>query len=326
MSCLTPSPKSSGKEIFSFPQRILARFKETQRKIDSLKVKYRLIEFSRSRSTPRINKSSKIFKRKDCSPSNPYSKMAKTQEVLQNSRFIPKNLKLSLFSLKNASQKTIISESPKQNIKISSSRDESPQFYPSLAWPKSLNKSKSSNLPLEIENRNKLLFSLRKETQTRGFIAEPEEPPEFKDFTARTQRWLLKKKQKIEMAKAFFNDQVKKICTFKPEIIKRRYLSELRTLTTKSSEGSYFEIYSKKIKELKKREKVLKAIKVNKPSSSLPASPRRYMNESPNFVVSSYSNVSPIKMSLAYRHGFSYQLRNTFRPMVDYTKIGHKST
>ena len=325
MSCLTPSPKSSGKGLFSFPQRILARFKETQRKIDTLKVKYRMIEFSRSRSTPRINKHSKILKRKDSSPSCSYSKMEKTQDVLKNSRFIPKNVKLSLFSLENSSQKNIIPQPSKENIRISSSRDESPRVYPSLAWPKSLKKSQSSNLPIEIENRNRLLFSLRKETQTRGFIAEPEEPQDLNDFTARTQRWLLRKKQKIEMAKASLDNQANKLCTFKPQIIKRRYLSEFRTLTTKSSEGSYYEIYSKKVKELKKREKAFKAIKVNKPSSSLPASPRRYMNESPHFFVSSYKNASPIKMSLAYRHGFSYQLRNKFRPMVDYTKIAHKN-
>ena len=127
------------------------------------------------------------------------------------------------------------------------------------------------------------------------------------------------------MAKASLDNQVKSLCTFKPEINKRRYLSEFRTLTTKSSEGSYCEVYSKKVKEMKKSETQGRVLKANKPSHSLQASPRRFLNESPHFVVSSYSNVSPIKVSLAYRHGFSYQLRNQLRPVVDYLNIVHKS-
>jgi hypothetical protein len=251
--------------------------------------------------------------------------MAKTQKILKNSRFMSKNIKLSLYSLENASPKLSIPEFPQSSIKISSSRDLSPQFYPSLARPRSLKKTKSTNLPLEIENRNKLLFSLREETQTRGFIAEPEEPPEAEDIAERTQRWLLRKKKKIELVRASLDHQVKSVCTFKPQIIKRRYLSEFRTLTTKSSEGSYCEIYSKKVKESKKNEKQEKTVKVYKPAGSAGTSPRRFLNESPHFVVSSYCNVSPIKVSLAYRHGFSYQLRNKFKPMVDYMNIVHKS-
>ena len=160
MSSLTPSPKSSSQK-FSFPHRLLSRFQETQRKIDSLKVKYRMIESSRSRSSPRINQSSKFLKRQDHSPSYAHFKLAKTQKILKNSRFMPPNPKLSLFSLENSSPRLSIPQFPAENIKISSSRDLSPQFYPSLSRPRSLKKTKSSNLPLDIENRNKLLFSLR---------------------------------------------------------------------------------------------------------------------------------------------------------------------
>jgi hypothetical protein len=252
--------------------------------------------------------------------------MAKTQQVLKNSRFMPKNLKVSLHSLKISSPSMNPEPMSKETVKITSSRENSPLFYPSLTRPRSLKKSKSTNLPLEIENRNKLLFSLRAEASSRGFLDEHEEPPDGSDFVSRTKRWLVRKKKKLEQVRASLDFKVKNSCPFKPALIKRRFFSDFRNLTTKSSEGSYSEIYSKKQGSVAKSQKMKKGVKINKPVSSMSTSPRNFLNENPFFMLSPYSNVSPIKMSLAYRHGFSYQLKNKVKPMLDYTRLAYKDT
>lgn len=329
--------KITQKGYFSFPMRMMDCIKKSQRKLDQLKIKYRTIESSHSRSVPRTtssrkrskslrnrsNSSSKLIKNQNSYSSK--SKLVKTQSILKNSRFMKENPKFSAMSTPSTvSQKR--SELPVRfEVTISSPRYDSPVFYPSLTKP-TKRKKLTSNLPAEIQERNKILFSLRNEANTRGFAADHEEPPDELDVVKRSLKWLMKKKLKIEKARASLDQKVESQCPFKPFMYKRKEIPEFKTMTTKASESSFQEKSPDKARNFKKVKFAKKIIKLNKPVSSLQTSPRRFINESPYFPLSPYNNISPTRVILAHKHGFSHQLIKQSKPMLDYTKLMYKNT
>ena len=336
--------KIKQKGYFSFPMRMMDWGKQTQRKLDQLRIKYRTTNSSCSSSASRTNSSRKLSntlrKRSKSSsklaspqtPFSPKSKLAKAQSILKNSRYSKKRLKLSLSSSTPRIVSPGYSESPLRNqVLVTSPRIESPVFYPSLSKPARGNKG-NTELPIEIQERNKILFSLRSEASTRGFLAEPEEPPDEQDIVKRSLNWLIKKNKKIEQARASLDKLAQSKCTFKPYIHKKKPESDFKTLTTKASDSSNPEGCFSKVKSIQKVnciksvKFVKKTLRLNKPISSLQSSPRRFINESPYFPLSPYSNITPTRLHLAHKHGFSQQLIKISRPMLDYTKLMYKNT
>lgn len=255
--------------------------------------------------------------------------MEKTQQVLSKSRFMPKNLKLSLFTLQKADLAEPESASkPDQNcFTITSQRSDSPMYYPSLIQKaRPLSKNKSQKLPTDIEMRNKLLYSLKEAASTKGFHTEHKEPLDLKDISKRSQFWLMKKKQKIEEAKAGLDVKAKDQCTFRPLLQSKRNLSEFRGSRSKSNSSSFSENRVKGLVGSRNKARSTASVKrLVKPNLSVSNTPRTFLNENPYFAMSSYNKVSPIKMKLTYKHGFNSKIKNKARPMIDYREIRFNS-
>ena len=317
MSTTSKSTKTVHKSRFSFPDQIIDRHKQTQRKIDSLKAKERLREASVSRSTPKINAfSKKLLKKSDTTTS--LSRMEKTQQVLRQSRFMPKNIKVSLFEL----QSVELPEEPKEKLiencfNIVSHRSDSPKFYPSLMQHNKV-LTKTQSLPSDIELRNEVLFNLKQ-----SGLKKPLKPDakDLKDINQRSKYWLMKKQQRIEEAKSVKDKKATEGCTFRPDIKGSRSGSRFQSkgLGSRSNSSSCSELGLRKGRSTSKSLSVLG--RLNKPNSSFLTTPRSFVNENPYFAVTPYSKVTPIKMRLTYKHGFSSKMKAKFKPMIDYREV-----
>ena len=328
MSSSSKALRPSHRSRLSHPTSLIDRHKSSLRKIDSLKAKQRLRESSNSRSAPKINTFSKKLLQKSESLSS-YSRMEKTQQVLSKSRFMPKNIKVSLFALQNTEPievESVASKPDEHCFTVISQRSDSPKFYPSLIQKaRPLSKNKSQQLPTDIEMRNKLLYNLREAATTRGFHTEHKEPPDLKDISKRSQFWLMKKKQKLEEAKASLDVKAKDQCTFRPLLQSKRNLSEFKG-RSRSNSSSFSENRIKGLRGTSVKSRSSASVsRLIKPNSSVSSTPRSFLNENPYFAMSSYSKVTPIKMKLAYKHGFNSKIKNKARPMIDYREIRFNS-
>jgi hypothetical protein len=239
---------------------------------------------------------------------------------------MPKNIKVSLFSLQNSElpETPEIKARPSENcFTVVSQRSDSPKFYPSLIQKgKPLSKNKSQQLPKDIESRNKLLYNLREAASTRGFHVEHTEPPDLKDISKRSQFWLMKKQKKIEEAKASLESKNKGLYTFKPKL-ETRNCSEFKRASSRSSSSNCSEVAVRGLRgsSSKTSKSSASLSRLIKPNSSVMSTPRAFLNENPYFAMTTYSKVSPIKMKLTYKHGYSSKLKNKFKPMIDYRDI-----
>ena len=255
--------------------------------------------------------------------------MEKTQQVLSKSRFMPKNIKVSLFSLQKAElTETESASKPDQNcFTVISQRSDSPMYYPSLIQKaRPLSKDKSQKLPTDIEMRNKLLYNLRETATTKGFHTERKEPLDLKDISKRSQFWLMKKHQKMEEAKAGLEVKAKDQCTFRPSLETKRNLPEFARGGSKSNSSTWSENGLKGSK--RNRNKARSAASLTrfiKPNMLASSTPRTFLNEDPSFALSSYKKVTPIEMKLAYKNGFNANIKNKARPMIDYREIRYNS-
>lgn len=317
MSTTSKSSKPVQKSRFSFPDQILDRYKQKQRKLDSIKANERLRETSASRSTPKINNlSRKLLKKSETVTS--LSRMEKTQQVLRQSRFMPKNIKVSLLDLQAAS----LAEEPKEKLQencynIVSHRSDSPKFYPSLMQQNKV-LTKTQSLPSDIELRNELLYSLKPANKKNSEVKNIQS---IKDINQRSKYWLMKKQQRLEEAKALKDSKATEGCTFKPDIKGSRNGSQYNSkgIRSRSNSSSLSEFGLGKGRRSSKSFSNLG--RLNKPNSSMISTPRSFVNENPYFAVTPYSKVTPIKMRLGYKHGFSSKMKAKFKPMIDYRGI-----
>lgn len=316
MSTTSKSSKPAQKGRFSFPDQILDRYKQKQRKLDSIKAKERLRETSASRSTPKINNlSRKLLKKSETVTS--LSRMEKTQQVLRQSRFMPKNIKVSLLDLQSAS----MPEEPKEKFQencynIVSHRSDSPKFYPSLMQHNKV-LTKTQSLPSDIELRNELLYSLKPANKKNS---EDSKYQSLKDINQRSKYWLMKKQQRIEEMKAAKDSKAVEGCTFRPDIKGSRNGSQYsKGVRSRSNSSSLSEFGLRKGRSSSKSSSNLG--RLNKPNSSMISTPRSFVNENPYFAVTPYSKVTPIKMRVGYKHGFSSKMKSKFKPMIDYRGI-----
>ncbi|OMJ79217.1 hypothetical protein SteCoe_20819 [Stentor coeruleus] len=330
----TTKRKKSVKRQFEFSNDIFERYRRIRRKIDALRAKKRLQEAFKSSPIPKINEHSrKILKSpKKLKPFSP-SRLQKTQNIIKNSRFMPKSIKISLVSLMTPIKKSSIATErlSSNSISISSSRAGTSSFYPSLVRPSRLKKCESDSfLPNDIESRNKLLFNLREKASFRGFLTEPQEPPEGKSIHERTQRWLIRKKNRLESERKSKEDKSLSICTFKPKLISKKFYSMIKTSRTQSSEGSNIDIRSRNrlSKAFTQNSKSVSTLScLIKPTSTSSAnSPRSFLYEKPYFAITPYEKITPIKMDVGYKHGFTQRLKVKSQPMLNYSKIHLKTS
>ena len=321
---------SSSQKRFSIELDMLTRFNKLQRKLQILKLNRKKRELSEMKSIPTINSNSRrianqLSKNRIYSP----TRTERTQEILKNSRFMPKKVKISLHDLDSPDRPPQLSSTrfSAQNLSIFSPRsEESPTFYPSLMRP---SKNSSSRLPSDISLRNELLFSLRDEISSRGFQQEPEEPPcGSLPIHLRSANWLRIKQQKLEKIRSLSEKRELSSCSFRPKLVSRlknRSLSKSKsnsnTTTPRSivSANSYTDLFAKK--------KNFSQLSRNGSESKL-ATSKEGKNNATNgcySTIGQYSKISPIKMNIGYISGFSKVLLKNARPMLDYSRIELKS-
>ena len=304
---------------------LLDRHKHVKRKIEALKKRRIQEELKHNQSAPRINSKSKRIamiseKKMIYSP----NRLQRTQEILRNSRFMPKKVKISLTNLE--SKVEYLKNSPLRLVRydtaLSSPRENAPITYPSLQRP-NLKKSLDNieEMPSDISLRNELLFGLRKEVSSRGFYTEPIESPNTTlSFHERSQKWLLQKNEKIQQQRDKNAKKATFGCTFKPEL-RSRLQSTHSTQRTVSVETSYSDLYTRK--------RVVKSSSRASYSKSSGALTHNSKNASRDNIarllkideISTYNGLCPVPMSIGYTNGFSSNLKKKAKPMFVYQSL-----
>ncbi|OMJ94103.1 hypothetical protein SteCoe_2732 [Stentor coeruleus] len=215
------------------------------------------------------------------------------------------------------------------NVSTFSPRSNSNKFYGSLVKPslKILSNDSSEYASYDIESRNKLLFSLREKTSSMGFMTDHEEPYDGKNIYERTKYWLIRKKCRLESEKKLKEDEMMMKCTFTPKFVTKSSLSTVKTSRTQTSEGFYNEVYNRNRSARgflnSKFSTIVGFVKPNHFSAS---SPRAFLNEKPYFTMTPYEKLTPIKMTIGYKHGFTNRIKVKSQPMFNYSKFHLKKS
>ena len=308
---------------------LLHRYESTKRKLDKIKKKSMQEQLKHNQAVPTINPLSRRLAghTKHGSMYSP-NRLERTREILRNSRFMPKKVKLSLHDLQPALQTSKRSSRFPQRYEstLSSPREYSPVTFPSLQQPSrdssKLKCSESINvLPPDIAMRNELLFGLRKEASQRGFVVRPEEPPiSSLGFHERTKKWLMRKEEKIKQMQEKNEKKATVGCTFKPEL--RRVRSTASTQRTLSSNSSCSELNSRNKRSSRRTSysKSERNLTVNSKSEENTARVHRIFNTSDSSS-SIYNGLCPVAMDMKYYSGYSNSLKKRSKPMFDYKNI-----
>ena len=307
---------------------LLIRHKKLKSKIEALKIRRQKEEVKYNQPAPTINTNSRRLAQKSENFIRlPSDHLEKAHELLINSRFFPRKAKISLedlsLSITKAHKPTKIDQS-EAVFALNKSNSDSFIQYPSLRNLTATSFKSSHTLSSDLTNRNKLLLSLRQETIDRGFLNEPEEPPGLLSIHERTQLWLEKKSEKILKLKEGLNNKALDECTFSPKVIKRNYSSLNNTQRSLSVESSYTSLYEKK----KSYKSFVKNFEMGtlKSSSGCSKSISTFnsagLRESTSSTISPvYSSLCPVKMIIGHESGYSNELKDIVRPMVDYKNI-----
>lgn len=310
---------------------LLARFQGTKRKLDKMKKKRIQEELRHNQSAPRINSlSRKIANGAKVQSLYSPNRLQRTHEILKNSRFMPKKVKLSLHDLNSISTLQSPRVTSRYDTAMSTSRTQTPLSFPSLKRPISNKSSESlATLPADISMRNELLFGLRKETTTRGFEVKPDEPPASAlSFHERTQKWLKRKREKIEEQKEKNEKKAIVGCTFKPELKTQRVHSTTSTQRTLSSGSSYSNLnFNKNLRSRRtSSSKSDRNFMFNSKSASEENTARIYkIFNTTDRTTNIYSGLCPVPMDVKYGTGYSNSLRKKARPMFNYKSLSINS-
>ena len=306
---------------------LLRRYESTKRKLDTIKKKRMQEQLKHNQVVPKINSLSRRLAghAKHGSMYSP-NRVERTREILRNSRFMPKKLKLSLHDLQPMLQ-TCRSSTRRHESTLSSPREYSPVTFPSLQKPLSRNSSKLKSseslntLPPDISMRNELLFGLREEAIQRGFKVKPEEPPvSTLGFYERTQKWLMDKQEKIQQMKEKNDKRATIGCTFKPAL--HRVQSTLSTQRTLSSNSSCSEMNNRNKRSSRRTSysRSERNLSVNSKSEQNTARVHKIFNTSDSGS-SIYSGLCPVTMDMKYYSGYSNSLKKRSKPMFDYKNL-----
>jgi hypothetical protein len=308
---------------------LLNRNKKVKRKIEALKIQRKTEELKHNQLVPKINPTSKLLaskstQRLEYSP----SRIQRTISILKNSRFMPKEVKISLEDLKDPSHTK--KNSAIKAIRYDSSAIKNQKNSPNRCTDHKEKKSPSHKaaisldlFPSTVSKKNELLFSLRNQTSCRGFQSEHEEPfdPSL-PFDQRSQRWLHHKQMRLKAKKDGLDKRELEECTFKPNIKSRRGYTSCSTQRTLSSENSYSELYIKK-KMYKSPGKRSCSRSERNFSQDLPTETSRKHKSlfSTETNLMGYNNLCPAFVSVTYPTGFSSTFQKKARPMISYKSL-----
>lgn len=300
----------------TFPRKkieddLLKRHRQLKRKIDALKIRRLKEETHGMQKAPTINPNSrKIANENEKNPKSSPSRLQRTQEILMNSRFMPKKVKISLEDLDNPNYKlNQFKKTLRYEHANSSPGLHMPLSFPSIIDPRKVNYEITEDnipLPADIRQRNELLFSLRKETMSRGFHLEPEEPPiNNLGVHERTAKWAKAKKVKIEELKLKLDKRTLEGCTFKPDFVSRKCYSVNASKRGMSLETSYSELYARRRNQGNSRimscSKSERNLSQDTKTGSVPSSVRCYFSGNQSERSGSGSlGISPVAMSFGY--------------------------
>lgn len=307
---------------------LMIRHKKLKSKIEALKIRRQKEEVKFNQPVPTINLNSRRLAEKSEKPLHlPSNHLDRAHELLKNSRFFPRKAKISLeeLSLSLSKQpKPLKVDQSERILPLNKSNSDSFMNYPSLRNLANSSVSSSLGLSAELIKRNNLLLNLRQETINRGFLNEPEEPPGQLSIHERSQIWLDKKSRKIRKLKDCYDNKDLDECTFHPKLIKKGYVSLNNTHRSMSVESSYASLYEKKktYRSLTKNSEMGTMKSVSGYSKSQSTFNSVGLRESTSSTISPiYSSLCPVKMNIGHDSGYSKELKDVVRPMVDYKNI-----
>lgn len=327
------SSKRNSKKI---EDDLFSRHKTLLRKIDVLKTKKINEQLKNNQQTPVINSVSKrLASKTDKERQVIYSptRIQRTQEILQNSRFMPKKIRLSLENLKLIANncKTSTMKVCRYDVALTAPKPDSPVTFPSLQMPLTARDPENSNeLPPDITQRNEILYSLRnKSSNTTNDKTTPQANYGNLSITERSALWLQRKQEKIRLLRAKKDSKSTSGCTFRPHLSSAIRPSSKSTKRSLSSQSSYSQTNIKRplrtasVNSFAKSER---ALSVNCKNSVALESAKTHRNVSLNGLGSnSYSAICPVSISLSYSSGYSNDFKRRAKPLIDYKSLNYIS-
>lgn len=308
------------KKSNSIAEDLLSRHKQLKRKLDTLKSKRESEKVNKILQKPKINpKSRRLASKSQTSLITAENRMRRTHEILKNSKFMPKKVKLSMDSLKFIPKtKNPTPRALRYDSIFTSPLAQSPITFPSINCLTEFTCAEDlEDLPADILKRNKLLLSLKKESEEKAEEIDYLSMP----FEQRTQLWLKKKKEKMEGLKNEKESHRLDDCTFKPS-----FQSLPGSVKGSPKERSMMSTCSKK------RERTRSQVSINSGRNSI-ISNRSQVDDSQRihrqFSTSGSSsitlnNICPISINVSYHSGISGKLRKKSKPMISYKVLNIK--
>jgi hypothetical protein len=308
---------------------LMNRYKDVKRKIDTIRHQRIHEELKENQGAPKINSISKKLAKSIKEVIYSPSRMQRTYEILKNSRFMPKKVKISLDTLKPGSghSKSRVKKFTRYAMAITTPRVQSPVTSPSLVNPEKLRGSNSiSEFPSDITARNELLFSFKSQTSPKGFETKVKEPStKSLPFQQRTQKWLQKKQEKITKLKESKENSSVNGCTFKPYLQSKKTQSTYSSQRTLSSDNSYNIFYNVKKNQFKP--KTLSGSKTERTRSYESRADSSdnigRIKDGSHFrsLSSIYTGLCPVAVSIVYPTGYPSDFKKKAKPMIGYRSL-----
>ncbi|OMJ91084.1 hypothetical protein SteCoe_6446 [Stentor coeruleus] len=281
------SSKRNSKKI---EDDLFSRHKTLLRKIDVLKTKKINEQLKNNQQTPVINSVSKrLASKNDKQRQIIYSptKVQRTQEILQNSRFMPKKIRLSLENLKLIANncKTSTMKVCRYDVALTAPKPDSPVTFPSLQMPLTIRDPENSNdLPPDITQRNEILYSLRNKSSNLTTEKSTSQPNYGNlSITERSALWLQRKQEKIRLLRDKKDTKATSGCTFRPHLNNTMRPSSKSTKRSLSSQSLYSQTNIKK---------PMRKISVNSFAKSERAASVNCKNSTPLETIKNHRNAS----------------------------------
>lgn len=294
------------KKSNSISENLIDKHRSLKRKLDKAKAKKIKEGMKKLQTVPKINqKSRRMASESQTNLITSENRIRRTHEILKNSRFMPKKLKLSLQTLR-PSTKTI-NPSPqalRYDLQFTTPQAQSPITFPSLAYLTELTVPEDLvYLPSDITQRNKLLLSLK----SKGFDTEIQEP-DYLDLPLqqRTTLWLKKKQDRIKSIRKQRESSKLEDCSFRPSL-----MSSVSSKRSTPRVGSLQSSFSKG--HLRTRSQV--SVHSGRTSITL----NRSQNEDNDRIMRQFStsgsstlslnNICPVPLTISYHSGYPSTLR-----------------
>lgn len=305
----------------SIAENLLDRQKSVKRKLEKVKVKRINEGLKKVQGVPKINqKSRRMASKSQTDLITTENRIRRTHEILKNSRFMPKKVRLSLDTLQSGAK--TINPSPRllrYDMVFTTPQAQSPVTFPSIACLTEMTTPEDLvYLPSDISQRNKLLLSLK----SKGFDTEVQEP-DYLDLPLqqRTAMWLKKKQDRMKNMRKERESSRLDDCTFRPTLMSSAS-SKRSTPRLHSLQSSF----SRRPVRTRSQESIRSgrtSITSNRSRNEDTARVVRQFNTSGSSSVT-LNNMCPVPVNISYHSGFSNSLRKKSKPMISYSILNTK--